>query len=55
MTRRHSAPAAQRLQTTPFNTYSLRRFCVHETPFYEDRKRRFSFRIRRRRTIFNKA
>lgn len=55
MTRRHSAPAAQRLQTTPFNTYSPRRFCVHETPFYEDRKRRFSFRIRRRRTIFNKA
>ena len=50
-----SAPAAQRLQTTPFNTYSPRRFCVHETPFYEDRKRRFSFRIRRRRTIFNKA
>ena len=48
-------PATQRLQTTPFNTYSLRRFCVHETPFYEDRKRRFSFRIRRRRTIFNKA
>ena len=45
----------RRATIAPFNTYSPRRFCVHETPFYEDRKRRFSFRIRRRWTIFNKA